>query len=279
MSTGASALRSGEKGEHQNAARAAAVIDALASSGERGLRLTDVVERTGFGTATVHRLLSGLTEHGFIDHDRENNRYFIGLRLLSWAAASTQRYGLAPYVDDSLDALSRETEDTVYFSLRSGNDAVCLDRREGSYPIKTLTLNVGDRRPLGIGSGSMALMAYQEQSFVQRLLEQDDDRRAAMGFPRALIEREIARTREIGFALHEGQLIEGMSGVGVPIRRQDGVAVAAFSVAAISRRLAGERLGEVVALLKNEAVRVEEKAAGILNTPFVRRHSVGRKEQ
>ena len=42
-----------EKGEHQNVARAAMVIDALAAAQAQGLRLTDVVARTGLGTATV----------------------------------------------------------------------------------------------------------------------------------------------------------------------------------------------------------------------------------
>jgi hypothetical protein len=34
---------------------------------------------------------------------------------------------------------------------RTGDEAVCLECIEGSFPIKVLTLRAGDRRPLGIG--------------------------------------------------------------------------------------------------------------------------------
>ena len=128
----------GRKGDHQNVARAAQVIDIIAASGPNGLRMTDVTERSGLGGSTVHRLLAGLIEHGLIDQDPETNRYLVGLKMVSWTAAALSRYGLAPYADASLERLCAATSDTVYLSYRSGNDAVCVDRREGNFPIKNL---------------------------------------------------------------------------------------------------------------------------------------------
>lgn len=267
------AKRTTEKGEHQNVARAALVIDTLARSREKGMRLTDVIEETGLGTSTVHRLLSGLVAHGFVDHDRPRNRYFVGLQMISWAAAATERYGLAPFVDKSLDDLCIETEDTVYFSLISGFDSVCVDRREGSYPIKTLTLSVGDRRPLGIGAGSMALLAFQNDAFVDSVLEEDRERRRDYRIPTSFLRGEMPRIRQQGFALNEGLIISGMSGVAVPVRKKDGQAVAAISVAAMTSRLSGNRLDRIVESLKREAQSVEEAASDILDSPFTKRYS------
>lgn len=262
-----------EKGEHQNVARAARVIEALAGAHDLGMRLTDVAGATGFGAATVHRLLGGLTRHGFVDHDRQSNRYFIGLQMVAWAAAATERYGLAPFTDKSLDRLCAETADTVYFSLLSGNDSVCVDRREGLYPIKTLTLSVGDRRPLGVGAGSLALLAFQPDAIRAEIVETDRARRADYGIRDDFLLDAITRCRDVGYALNSGWLIPGMSGVGVPIRRSDGQAVAALSVAAVTSRLSDSRLDGVVAWLKAEAAQVESLAAKVLETPFARRGS------
>lgn len=263
-----------EKGDHQNVARAALVIDTLAGAREQGLRLTDVVEKTGLGTATIHRLLAGLVAYGFVDLDKASNRYFVGLKMISWTAAAIERYGLAPYADSALDRLCRQTEDTVYLSLRSGNDAVCVDRREGSYPIRTLTLALGDRRPLGVGAGSLALLAFQSDAFVDEVLSSDVERRNAVGIGTDLVERLVGRARENGFALNEGLLIPGMSGVAVPILDHDRRAVAAISVAAITSRLSGERLHAVVEDLKAAAVDVETGAVDILGSPLAKRFSV-----
>lgn len=262
-----------EKGDHQNVARAALVIDVLSRSKERGMRLTDVVESTGLGTATIHRLLSGLVTYGFVDHDRASGRYFVGLRLVSWASVATERYGLAPFVDASLDRLARESEDTVYFSLMTSFDSICVDRREGDFPIKTLTLRIGDIRPLGIGAGSLALLAFQDDDFIAEVVKEDKERRKKFGITDKFLLETLDQTKRSGFALNDGKLISGMSGVAVPLRRGDGKAVAAISVAAITSRLTGERLNMIVNQLKSEALQIEGAAAMVLNTPFAKRHS------
>lgn len=264
----------GEKGDHQNVARAALVIDTLADARDQGLRLTDVVERTGLGTATTHRLLAGLVAHGFVDLDKPSNRYFAGLRMVSWMAAATERYGLAPYAQTELERLCLETGDTIYFSLKSGYDSVCADRWEGTYPIKTLTLARGDRRPLGVGAGSLALLSFQSAEFIADVIDHNDAHRKEMGIEFGHLRELIATTQDNGFALNEGGLIEGMSGVGVPIRDHNGHAVAAVSVAAITTRLSGERLVGITASLKSAAVAIEKGAADILGTPLARRFSV-----
>lgn len=261
-----------EKGDHQNVARAALVIDALSASRERGLRLTDVVEVTGLGTATIHRLLSGLVAYGFVDHDRQNNRYFIGLKMIAWAAAASERYGLAHFVDEGLERLCIETQDTVYFSLLSGFDSICVDRREGSYPIKTLTLSASDRRPLGVGAGSLALLAFQDAATIEKVLGEDEPRRLEYGMKTDFLRAEIERTQNNAYALNAGHLIAGMSGVAVPVRKKSGQAIAAISVAALTLRLSGERLGQVVSALQREAALVEELAADVLNSPFAKRY-------
>src|SRR5690606_39494348 len=55
-------------------------------------------------------------------------------------------------------------------------DAVCIDRAEGSFPIRVLTQNVGTRRPLGIGSGSLALLAAAPDDEVDNILRRNASR-------------------------------------------------------------------------------------------------------
>ena len=267
------------KGEHQNVARATQVIDLIAASGPNGLRMTDVTERSGLGGSTVHRLLAGLVAHGLVDQDPETNRFVVGLKMVSWTAAALSRYGLAPYADESLERICAETCDTVYLSYRSGHDAVCVDRREGSFPIKTLTLALGDRRPLGVGAGSLSLLAFQPSAERERLLAQDVSRRATYGFDSAYLAEKVAQTRERGYSLNDGKLISGMSGLGAPILRKDGTAVAALSIAAISSRLEGARLEELSQLLRKEAQRLATRASDVLDAELVKRHSFRKAQQ
>jgi len=271
------AEETGRKGEHQNIARATQVIEIISKSGPNGLRMTDVTEQSGLGGATVHRLLAGLTAHGLLDQDPVTNRYLVGLKMVSWTASALSRYGLAPFADESLERLCKATADTVYLSYRSGFDSVCVDRREGSFPIKTLTLALGDHRPLGVGAGSLALLAFQPEAEREAVMMKDSERRATYGFDRQYLEDKVTETRERGYSLNDGKLISGMSGIGAPVLRNDGTAVAALSIAAISSRLEGNRLDEISWVLRDEARELATRASGILDAELVKRHSFRRK--
>lgn len=88
-----------------------------------------------------------------IDLKADSGRYFWGMRIFSWSKSASNRFGLAERVAPALQRLADQTNDTAYFMLRVDDDALCLDRREGNFPIKTISVRVGNRWPLGVGAG------------------------------------------------------------------------------------------------------------------------------
>lgn len=257
----------GEKGLYQNIGRATMVLTELAASSQEGLRLTDVVNATSLGKATVHRVLSGLVAHGLVDQDKATGRFFLSLKLIGWAMAAGDRFGLARLAGPALGRLAQRTQDTVYLSLRSGEEAICIDRREGAFPIKTLTLRVGDRRPLGVGAGSLAMLAFLPDDEVEQVIAAQGAERARFGIDEMTLRDMIATARQLGYTLNDERLIPGMSAVGVPIRRSDGQPFAALSVAAISSRLQLPRRESIAASLNQEAEQIEAELKPILSQP------------
>ena len=240
------------------------VLESLSSASVNGLRLTDVVEATGLGKTTAHRLLNGLAEHGLIDFDDETGRYFVGLKMLSLAAAARNRFGIARLADPPLARLARRTEDTVYLIGRNGDEAVCLDRREGRFPLKALTLDVGDRRPLGVGAGSLAILAALPDEEVERILVQQAGTRSHYSFSEAKLREMIEATRRNGYAYNDIHIFEhmkdltGMAAVAVAVRRADGTPLAALHVAAVTSRLIPPRRDNIVTALNQERAHLEE---------------------
>jgi DNA-binding IclR family transcriptional regulator len=258
-----------EKGLYQNIGRATMVLTALAANSAEGMRLTDVVNATSLGKATVHRVLSGLVAHGLVDQDKTTGRFFLSLKLISWAMAAGDRFGLARLASHALGRLSQRTQDTIYLSLRSGDETVCIERREGSFPIKTLTLRLGDRRPLGVGAGALAIMAFLPDEEIDRVVGAQGAEMSRFGIDEMTLRDMIANARKLGYALNDERLIPGMSAVGVPIRRPNGQPFAALSVAAISSRLQSPRRDTIVASLRQEVERVEADLLPILSQPLI----------
>ena len=138
----------GGANQGQTISRAAAVLRALAR-GNQGRRLTDVAIETGLTKPTVLRLLRALKGEGLAFTDTMGS-WRLGLGLVALGAAAANREGLRQLAADALARLAAKTEDTVFFSLREGAEIMCVDRQEGPYPIRTLLLGPGHRRPLGI---------------------------------------------------------------------------------------------------------------------------------
>ena len=258
-----------EKGLYQNIGRATMVLKALAANSAEGLRLTDVVNATSLGKATVHRVLSGLVAHGLVDQDKATGRFFLSLKLIGWAMAAGDRFGLARLAAPALARLAKRTEDTIYLSLRSGDEAICIERREGPFPIKTLTLRVGDRRPLGVGAGSLAMLAFLPDEEVEQVITAQSAEQARFGIDEMTMRDMIATARRLGYTLNDERLIPGMSAVGVPIRRPNGQPFAALSVAAISTRLQLPRRDTIVASIRQEAEQIEAELKPILSQPLM----------
>lgn len=257
--------------EHRNVGRLLAVLDALSTASAAGLRLTDVVEATGIGKTTAHRILAGLTGQGLADQDEETNRFFIGLKMLRWANAARERFSLSRLVEPALTRIARQTQDTIYLVVRTGDEIVCLDYREGSFPVRVLTLMVGDRRPLGIGAGSLAILAALPDAEVDRLFISNADAIARFPFDEVRLRKMVAFARQHGYAYNDIHVFQGMenltemAGIGVPICKGDGTPVAALHLTGITSRLAPPRRDNLVAILRHEAAAIEAEFEPLLD--------------
>jgi DNA-binding IclR family transcriptional regulator len=160
--------------------------------------------------------------------------------------------------------LCQSSEDTVYLAMRYGDEAVYLDRREGSYPIKTLTVAAGDRRPLGVGAAPLAMLAFLPDAEMEHIIALQTEARARLGVDELLLREMIGISRQLGYALNESKIIPDMTAVAVPIRGGDGTPLAAISVACLSRRMQGARREAIVASLREEVARIESDLKPLL---------------
>ena len=198
----------------QTVQRAASVLRALSERGTDGMRLSEVASLTELHKATAFRVLSALIREGFVEQDPMKG-YHLGAATWILGMAAAPRFDIRKLAARALDRIAEASGDTVFLSIRSGLEAVCIDRREGSFPIRTLTLDVGSRRPLGVGAGSLALLAFLPDEEVRQTMAANQ--KALRRYPRFTcdeINNLVARTRARGYSFNDGRIIPGMSAVG-----------------------------------------------------------------
>ncbi|HVQ91664.1 MAG TPA: IclR family transcriptional regulator [Mycobacteriales bacterium] len=243
--------------------RVAAVLAALAAGDETGRRMTDIATETGLQSSTAHRILNTLERIGYVERDEASSRYYLGYRLFSLGMSATRRFGLTELAEESMSRLAELTGDTVFLSVRTGLSAMCVDRVVGSYPIKTLTLSVGDLRPLGVGAGSLALLAWLPDDEVARVVEANADEAAKRGdFSREILLELVATSRDAGYTFNASRILPGMCAVGVPVLGRKSRPVAALSVAAVEARMQADRRTQIASWLRVEAAALEQRLGG-----------------
>jgi len=234
---------------------AAHVLRTLASAPPEGWRIADLVERTDLDRSALARIVSALCLEGLAMKTTSDRRYSLGPLAFELGMSAAQRFPLAAAADASMRRLAERTGDTCFLMVRSGEDAVCIDRREGTYPVKALTIEIGDRRPLGAAAASLALLMHMPAHECERYLTAHADRLTRYGMLTAdVVRRMLARSHRLGYALNHDNILPHVSAVGVAIPPRLGIPYAALSVTALtSRMMAGDRRETIVRWLQEES--------------------------
>ena len=219
---------------------------------------------TGLPHPTTLRLLRHLTESGMVACNVQTKLYRLGPLAFELGLAAAEHCDIRGLCGESMDRLQAETQDTCYLTLRSGFDAVCLDRREGLSPIRVLTLDVGSRRPLGVGAAGLAILLRLSDGEAEPLIQAAGPRlarynRMDMDTMRTL----LTESRERGYAVCGNWVTLGVTAVAMPLCTADGRPLGSLSISAVNHRMPKERWPQLAALLRQEADLIQRR----LNNP------------
>lgn len=247
----------------QSIDRAIRLLKEIATHNSAGLTLAQAARESGLKIPTVHRILACLCDQGLAMQKRSGKEYFLGQLAYELGLSANCHFNLRELCGPVLARLSRTTADTVFLTTRSGPDSVVIERKEGSYPIKVLTQMVGERRPLGSTVAGVALLAALSGAEADDLIMKNRDRLSRYGMlSEKVLRRMLERSRKLGYALNDEDVIPRVAGIGVAIPTRLGTPYAALSVVALKQRLTGARRDEVAALVAEEARKLSDTLAG-----------------
>ncbi|WP_193337416.1 IclR family transcriptional regulator [Devosia beringensis] len=246
----------------QSVERAMALLEALAEDGS-GLRLTDLVQKTGLSPSTAHRLLTTLQTRQFVHFDPVNALWFVGRQTFSVGLAYGQRQSVLAPALPLLRPLRDLTRETANIGIVDDGAIVLMGQIESREIVRAIG-RTGGRAPLfGSAMGKAILSTYRDED-VHALLKQAGLPRttsAGPGGTEALLE-ELALVRERGYAVDEHEFSQGLRCVASPVRDRRNEAIAAVSVSGLAARLTLERLPVVGAQVVDVALRLSQSLAG-----------------
>lgn len=243
--------------------RVAALLRLIARAPE-GVPTSALVHQSGLTRPTVHRLLSSLVAEGLLDQEAATGRWVLGPEILLMGSVASARFPMEEIARPSLRRLAEATGESAFFSIRRGDETVCLLREEGSFPVRSFVLHEGVRFPLGVASAGAAIMAFLPPAEQEELLNAWSGHAGKFAKSHApeLVRANLARTRDRGYSLNPGLILEGSWGMGAGVFDFGGRPAWAISLTGIEPRFKPERQSELGALLLAEAHRLGSQLRG-----------------
>lgn len=238
------------------------VADVLRAVGrqEKPATLTGIASSTGLKVPTARRVLQALVAEGFLLFDDRGKTYHLGPDLIAIAAAGDEAFAVRDALMQACREVAAKTSDTVILMVRRGASAICVGRVEGKFHIRVVSLDAGSIRPLGAGSGSMALIAFLPPEECEGILRENEREYGRFGLTLGELVETAQEARREGFAFNPGRILPGVSGVGLPVYR-DAEIVASISVVTIEQRLSPARRPEVIQIIREAVGKIQNFGA------------------
>ena len=239
--------------------RAVAVLRILAAGREEGVPLSEVTRSTGLTRPTAHRIIHALIEEGIVEQSEKTGCYAIGRQVPELALARKSRPQLLVAAEPSLSQLSKQLGDTLFLTARTGLDTLCVARRIGSYPIQVLSIEIGARRPLGVSSAGVAILAAMPPRESRKIILANEARLQAYRVTATAALNQVLSARRIGYNLRDVGLVAGTKSISAWIRGRDDEPAGALTLSAIRNRLGPRREVEVAEALTKAARMIERE--------------------
>lgn len=225
---------------------------------QQRLRLSDAAASLKVAPSTAHRLLAMLQHHDFVRQEWDLGTYVAGPALLEVGLAAVRNMDIRTYARPILDDLALKVEETVHLAQLEGSKVRYLSAAECDRPLRVAD-RTGRVLPAHVTATGKALLAELRPTQLDALvpIRSGTDAEGMTAAERDKLDAELAQVRELGYATNLRKT-EDILSVATVVRDAAGVAVAALSASAPSKRMDKKRQLYVVRQLHSAAARLED---------------------
>ena len=229
-----------------------------------GRTLTDLAEDTGQAVATTFRALQTLQAHGMVEVEEPGQLWHIGAGAFRIGTAFLRRTKVVERARQPMDVLMRETGETANLGIEVRGEVLFLAQVETHEAIRAF-FPPGTKGPMHSSGIGKALLAWYPEDRVQDIIA----RQGLEKFTSLTITsdssllRDLARTRERGFAIDDQERADGMRCIAAPIFNAHAEPVAGLSVSGPAFRVSLSDATRIGRLVRAAADRVTEATGGI----------------
>ena len=248
----------------QSVDRALSILETLAEDDE-GYRLSDLAVRTGLSASTVHRLLATLESRRFVQFDRAESKWHVGVRSFTVGASFARRRNFSTQAIPYLRKLRDLTRETANLAVVDDEFIIVLTRMESREIMRSLTQVGGRVAMVTSGVGKAVLATYSDEDVGAVIRHHGMPRLTEKSIVRpGDLFKELGKIRKQGFALDDEEACMGLRCIAAVVYNDCAEPLAAISVSGMTSRLTDDRLPEIGQIVREVAGELTVALGGVM---------------
>jgi len=248
----------------QSVDRALSILEPLAEDDE-GYRLSDLAVRTGLSASTVHRLLATLESRRFVQFDRAESKWHVGVRSFTVGASFARRRNFSTQAIPYLRKLRDLTRETANLAVVDDEFIIVLTRMESREIMRSLTQVGGRVAMVTSGVGKAVLATYSDEDVGAVIRHHGMPRLTEKSIVRpGDLFKELATIRKQGFAIDDEEACMGLRCIAAVVYNDCAEPLAAISVSGMTSRLTDDRLPEIGQIVREVAGELTVALGGVM---------------
>jgi DNA-binding IclR family transcriptional regulator len=221
--------------------------------------VAELAEMLGVYRSRVHRAVATLLARGFLQRT-ERGRLRLGIKLFELGQVVAEGMDLLRDAAGPLEALSHQTQASVWLIQRAGDELLDLLTIQPAVPLLVVR-RAGTRNPLTFGVVGKVYLAHLSEPEVSRLLALQPLQRYTA---HTIVEpdayrAELAQTRARGLAIVRDEYYPGVTALAAPVWDHRGELVAAIVLGAPTVQVPPARLEELSEAVRATAAEVSRR--------------------
>ena len=204
------------------------------STDKPSMSVVELQKKVRLSRPTLYRLLHTLTAKGLVRADGEPQRFALdhGVAQLAhvWFATFDTTDAARPIVAHLRD----QTGETAALCLLRGNLRICALEMTSPHALSSAQ-GVGYSGPIYCGASGKAILAFMSEEATASVLGHLPE-----GISRKRLREDLAKVREEGFAVSQGEVIVGGVGIAAPFFDRDSSVVGSILVHGPQARLGND---------------------------------------
>lgn len=188
---------------------------ALLASSQEALTVSMLSAQLSLPRPTIYRLLGTLLEHQIVA--RSGHKYRLTLRLLELGESVLESTKVQGLCQPFLTALMEQTGETTHFVILDGSKAGYVAKVDGTHPMR-MASRVGWRGPLHATAAGKVLLAWSKPELLaQTCMDELERYTDSTIIDTELLAAEVAAVHRQGYAIDNGELLDGLVCVAAPV--------------------------------------------------------------